>query len=391
MWNIDVLVFMQFTVMLVQAMALLVSWRQDPSEKGLRDWGIAELMMALGSLLIVISILLAGGFNVVESETPLHFMLLLAFGIALADSGWIMIYVGTRRFFHRPTFGYPLVAVYLLLFFLALLPGLHSTEWRVGITSLSLMVIPLVIAMQIHSGSRYHSLASKLAILSLTGVCLIWFIRGLVIILWPGDELVRINVAALSFLGGIVLSVLYTLAGILMSNARINRKLEELAGQDALTGLANRRAFFRQASSLYATHERQGNKLALAIVDLDHFKQINDRFGHVTGDRVLKTFSETAKRFVRESDILARFGGEEFVFVFSGVNAEAANQALQRLQQEWKSVSSRIEGFGQQGTYSAGICDISGMKSVEEMLKRADEALYLAKNSGRDKLEMVDA
>jgi diguanylate cyclase (GGDEF)-like protein/PAS domain S-box-containing protein len=166
------------------------------------------------------------------------------------------------------------------------------------------------------------------------------------------------------------------------------RKVDELnlvleASCDPLTGLANRRAFLRAFEAAYGT-----TALSLAVVDIDHFKSINDRFGHACGDCALQTFAEVARRVVRKDDLVARIGGEEFAILFKGMAAGESWKVCERLRLE---LANAVTFYGAQSvrfTISAGVTDILS-PDPQYSLDRADEALYRAKREGRDRLKLA--
>lgn len=157
-----------------------------------------------------------------------------------------------------------------------------------------------------------------------------------------------------------------------------------MAETDQLTGIANRRRLAQALEQEIDRSERTGQPFAIAIFDLDHFKQINDRFGHNAGDRVLKRVAADAVMELRHDDILGRFGGEEFVILFPRVGADVALKVAER-------VRHRIECSASEPavTISIGVAELVLGESAESILRRADEALYLAKDSGRNTLRLA--
>ncbi|MCC4263338.1 diguanylate cyclase [Oceanimonas baumannii] len=170
--------------------------------------------------------------------------------------------------------------------------------------------------------------------------------------------------------------------------ARLEQQLKELAHKDPLTGVANRRWFDELAERELARAHRVGMPLTLIELDIDHFKKVNDTYGHDAGDEVLKALAEHCQNSLRTTDVLARFGGEEFVILLpdtsleQGVHkAEQIRQALGRLR---VIVMNNIEI---RFTVSLGVATLSGAhQSIQALLKSADQALYKAKNSGRNKV-----
>ena len=153
-------------------------------------------------------------------------------------------------------------------------------------------------------------------------------------------------------------------------------RLERVARTDDLTGLANRRAFDEHFDREIARANRAGTPLAIAILDLDHFKDFNDEHGHPAGDRLLKQVASNWALVVRATDILARYGGEEFALLLPGIEPEEAMATLERL---------RIEMPAHQRV-SAGLVSWQEGEGVAEAMIRADRALYAAKAQGRDRV-----
>jgi len=165
-------------------------------------------------------------------------------------------------------------------------------------------------------------------------------------------------------------------------------RAEELDGQahtDPLTDLPNRRALDRELPWMMGHAENRDQPLCAAMIDLDHFKQVNDRFGHGTGDQVLEIIASMLRTFVRDTDLAVRIGGEEFLLVFSDTNLEAASQACERLlmsvrSYNWESVSPELTC-----TVSVGLAALQAHETVSVWLARSDAALYEAKRGGRNR------
>jgi len=167
------------------------------------------------------------------------------------------------------------------------------------------------------------------------------------------------------------------------------KKLEDLAIQDPLTGLNNRRYFMMSASEHLRLANRNGHPLCILMVDLDHFKRINDTFGHGTGDQVIRLAADVLRHELRASDILARFGGEEFIACLPETGLEAAGVAAERIRSNLEGSSlaaAQGEGAVLRVTASLGIATRAGSESLEELIERADQALYEAKHGGRNRV-----
>lgn len=170
----------------------------------------------------------------------------------------------------------------------------------------------------------------------------------------------------------------------------LNTQLTHLALTDSLTGVLNRRAFFDAAQREIQHSKRYGRPLAVMILDLDHFKSINDRYGHQGGDRVLQQVATLIGGVIRASDTLARYGGEEFVLLAPETDLESAIALGVRILQALRTVAIPSKQGSIHITASLGITvRTEGEEKIEQLLKRADEALYAAKAGGRDQVVAV--
>jgi diguanylate cyclase len=167
---------------------------------------------------------------------------------------------------------------------------------------------------------------------------------------------------------------------------KAHARIEELAQVDELTGLLNRRYIMRSLNEELARAQRVGIPCAVAIMDLDFFKRINDQFGHPVGDEVLRTFAITLSANVRAIDRLGRYGGEEFLLILPDTPCDQAVRTLDRL----RSIVSEVDWTTLSGmmnvTMSAGVSEVRREDSAEDILARADAALYRAKDAGRNQV-----
>lgn len=162
------------------------------------------------------------------------------------------------------------------------------------------------------------------------------------------------------------------------------RQLERIAHEDALTGLPNRRRFVEEAVRLMHRAERHGEELSLLLFDLDHFKQVNDSFGHVVGDGVLREIAERIKPCLRVEDLPCRWGGEEFAVLLPVTSHAAAFEVADRLREKVALSPMRIDGTEVGITVSCGVARWQSGEALEHFVGRADRALYEAKNAGRN-------
>lgn len=174
----------------------------------------------------------------------------------------------------------------------------------------------------------------------------------------------------------------FALAGMALANLlllahhrRVVARLSRMALTDELTGLINRRAWDDILPRELARAARTGESVSVAVLDLDHFKQFNDRHGHQAGDRLLRLVSAAAREHFRAIDVVARHGGEEFAVLLPGCDLGQAHQVVDRLRAAMPS----------RQTYSAGVARWNGEESAAMLIARADRALYEAKAAGRDR------
>jgi len=184
-----------------------------------------------------------------------------------------------------------------------------------------------------------------------------------------------------------ILEVLASHLAVSLSNARMLRRLEELATLDGLTGLLNKRALLELAAQKLRSATRFGKSLSVLICDIDHFKKVNDTYGHDVGDIVIRGFADVLKRIKRDIDILGRFGGEEFVIVCEETSEKGAIQLAERIRQELEASRFASEQGELKVTCSVGVTTYpTGGKDWDALFKSADEALYVSKRGGRNRV-----
>lgn len=169
-----------------------------------------------------------------------------------------------------------------------------------------------------------------------------------------------------------------------IQSKRAEQRFAELANTDELTQLANRRTAFSMLTLQQKIAKREKFNLSLALVDLDNFKQINDKFGHPAGDQILQNFANMAKGMFRQSDLIARIGGEEFLFIFPYTSVDKAQELMNEFTEKLRFDESVKEIISRPLTCSIGIVDAAQSESEHEAIKRADKAMYNAKSVGRD-------
>ncbi|MBN2402817.1 MAG: GGDEF domain-containing protein [Spirochaetes bacterium] len=179
--------------------------------------------------------------------------------------------------------------------------------------------------------------------------------------------------------------------GLIFKIHKLEEKMRLLATYDYLTGVLSRRAFMEQSNYICRFAERQGLEFTLLAIDLDHFKKINDQYGHAAGDRVLKSFGKIMRQISRESDLAGRIGGEEFALFLPATNAEKATAFAERLHQAVRETIVKGNGAPITFTASIGLAYFPKTVNIEKALSMADKALYSAKKNGRNQTVIYDA
>jgi len=164
----------------------------------------------------------------------------------------------------------------------------------------------------------------------------------------------------------------------------LEEEIIEMATTDSLTGVNNRRNFFEKASDEFVRSRRYESPLSVIMIDIDHFKSINDSFGHHVGDQVLKAMAQSSVLNLRETDIIGRIGGEEFAAILVKTDAQTALEVAERLRRKISELSVSTEGDSVRFTVSIGLTSKKHDDTLEDVVNRADKALYMAKEKGRN-------
>jgi diguanylate cyclase (GGDEF)-like protein len=201
----------------------------------------------------------------------------------------------------------------------------------------------------------------------------------------------RYQIAGVVLIIGLLLGAAWLAGRLLKAKLQLEAQaleLERQAKTDVLTGISNRRHFFEMAERELMRSRRSGKPLALLMIDIDHFKMVNDKYGHLAGDEVLKSLCITSQGMIRNIDIVARIGGEEFAIILPETNPGQARVVAERLKDKLSETYIEFpNGDKTDFTVSIGIAsNLEGDLDVESVMKRADAALYRAKRQGRNKV-----
>lgn len=378
-------------IVLAGVMGLLMSLvmfsmrRSYPSSiRGLREWTLAPLMCFGSTVLFAMRGVLPDVLTI-----PLANMVLF--------QGCITYYAGSQLFLGHPrnTRGWSIVTLVLgaVLFWYSQFQPSYTMRLAVFTITISLLFAAHA---RLYLGHRLVQLGLRV----MTGLLLLQAtVAGLrfVTVLFgaAGTDLLQpswlqvVYIVMYSFT-----ALLMSIAGVLMATDRVRMEFEFMATHDPLTGVLNRRALFAQSQKAFARSQRGETPMALLMLDADHFKRINDAFGHQTGDEVLRELAQRLQGPLPASAHLGRYGGEEFLAVLPGLTPDAAHAVAERVRADLArpfDAGSRLADAGiERLTVSIGMASFRGAAdTLDAMLARADAALYRAKAAGRDRVEVA--
>ena len=207
----------------------------------------------------------------------------------------------------------------------------------------------------------------------------------------PSDEGLLLQISQFVLLEATVALVMIAFGTLMLINEYVTTELRHLAEVDALTSVFNRRAFLALLDKGLTGAKQAGEALPVLVVDLDHFKKINDTWGHRSGDDALRHFVVLAQRCLRKQDVMGRLGGEEFAIFLPGSDRSGAAAVAERLRALVETQPPAGAGGATPLTVSIGIALAGAGDSAQSVLQRADEAMYMAKKRGRNRVEMLPA
>lgn len=200
-------------------------------------------------------------------------------------------------------------------------------------------------------------------------------------------------IQSVSFMMFLIFATVWTLNYVVLNSERLNEELRakeaellEKATTDFLTGLSNKRAFDEFASSEIKRSRRYSLPACLVLLDLDHFKKVNDTFGHAGGDKVLAEIGALLKRMTRQHDLVARVGGEEFGLLLTHTDIESGHAVAEAFRREIQQLDIKHAAIKLNVTSSFGVAELRESDTLETLIERADQYLYQAKDEGRNRV-----
>ncbi len=381
--NLDVNTLFMVTIYVeaILGLLLLFAWVQNTAITAVAWWGFAHLIRAG-------SVVLFGMYGSVPDLVSIDL------ANALLFTAFAVTWTGARVFDGRPAEPVYLVTGAVLWLLVCRLPVLDDAmNARVLIASGIITAYTWLTAYEFWQG-RDEALVSRWpAIFMLFAHGALFLLRTPLVTVLPWSSgnnvfgsvwLTVVSFEALLF----TISIAFILLAMAKERTELRHRTAALV--DPLTGIANRRAFLLDAAALAKRHMGNPRPSSVLLIDLDHFKSINDRFGHAVGDRVLETFAETARQVVRSNDLVGRLGGEEFAAVLNDTPPDKAKAMAERLRTAFEQAALDVDGRPVGATVSIGMvhCD-SVLFDVPGLLAQADQALYFAKERGRNRVEVA--
>lgn len=367
-------------IMGLSGLLLLFSWMQNRSTQALAWWGVAFLIFTPATALFGLRGATADIWSIQVANT----FFMLAYG---------MMWSGARAFENRePLLFWAAAGAGLWLLACQFDAFLESLLARILLASGIISTYCFLFIWELWQG-RHDGLMSRWPAMGLVGLHALLFLVRMVAatsLHFPLGTLPPSPDAA-AFLIFSFLFYAFALVVLLMALTKERAELDQrrAATTDPLTGIPNRRGFTERAERLVARCQPDATPLTLLLLDLDHFKTINDRFGHRIGDSVLVLFSETTSQSLRPLDLLGRIGGEEFVALLPDVPPDTALEIAERIRKAFATAASHVGGYPIAATVSIGTASAGKTGyNFDALYASADAALYLAKQKGRNRVEL---
>lgn len=382
MSHYDLLFFVVAGVFFVEALAFYIAWRLNETEYGTRDWAYYAIIIALGTGTVNVGFILS---DLTDPFAQNMGTWLWYLGTTANATAFYFLWRGVQRFLGQPQItGINAFSTLLLCSLSVFAHALFDlpNSWLAMFISIAIAAFCGLIFSTFFRSNQMHPSLRTIMLITFGYMFVLWGLRGISLVIEPTRDHHGALDSVVIFMS-IMVSILNACGLILLTNERLHVRLREQATRDPLTGLLNRRAFLDIAQSQLAHATRHKIAVGVAMFDLDHFKQVNDQFGHLAGDQALRVFGQLVRNCLREEDTICRYGGEEFVALMPGVRQRELQSILERIRAEVAQLSeSELPTTVSIGSY---LCPPQRMR-LQEMLELADRALYQAKRDGRNRV-----
>jgi len=377
--NIDIPTLFALVALICLVVGVLFSgaWLRDRNNHLALRASAGPIVISAGVALILL-----------RGTIPDRLSIILANSLLVAGIG--LVWSAIRAFEHRRA---PLPAVFagtVVWLVACAIPSFYAVvEWRIALLSFIAAVYSLGAAFEFWRG-RSEPLQARMPLVAL---CLVHsaFVLGrafaALLVPFAGGPLDGNWLQNLFMMEAPLFLIAGAFLGVSLVRERSERDLRFKAETDELTGVLNRRAFLAAAQELVLAAQKSDVPVVVLLFDLDHFKSINDRYGHAAGDRTLRLFAEIARSAIRATDVFGRIGGEEFAAFLPGCDPATAERIADRIRGDLSAKAIVHAGMQVTATVSVGVASMAGSGAhLETLMARADEALYQSKRAGRDRV-----
>ncbi len=351
---------------------------------GLKEWVYANLLI--------------GGAVIIFTQVMMPLKVRAFVGGLLIVSGLALYFISIRTFDQRPIALRYIQSALLAFILLKVIITVSSTNEYASVvfnTAICMILTAATALYLLKYASKKRSLEYRFTgtfFVIFTGITLWRFYVLCADTVSPVAHLTEWTLNEVTFLGCMLSVLAINFGFIAMVNARLAELLAYTAGHDWLTGVMNRGSLEKGAELLTLKSHKSKQTQAMLLMDLDHFKAINDTYGHLFGDQVIQTFAELAKDNMRDIDLLGRYGGEEFCILIPNASEKEALMLAERIRQKYENTPIILNGQSVKCTVSVGVCDSSQLGSAfRNMFSAADKALYAAKKTGRNKVVLYSS
>ena len=380
--DVNTLFLVTIYVEAILGLLLLFAWAQNTAITAVAWWGFAHLLRAASVTLFG----LYGSASDLISIDLANVILFTAFAVT---------WTGARLFDHRRPLPVLIVAGPAIWLLASRLPGFaDSFDVRALIGSGIITAYTWAAAFEFWRGRSEPLVSRWPAIFLLFAHGALYLLRTPFGAMLPwrltGDQLLESAWLTVLSFEGLLFTISIAFILLAMAKERTEHRHKTAALIDPLTGVSNRRAFLQDGETQLQRQATDPRPIAVMLLDLDHFKSINDRFGHATGDRVLEIFADVSSGCLRRIDLFGRLGGEEFGAVLRDTGRERALAVAEQIRTSFAEAAREIDGRPVGATVSVGIViSQDAVLDLSALLAQADHALYRAKDAGRNRVEMA--